>query len=85
MPENVASLMRQLSRTNFLHWLPLKAEPARWFYAHQSAAEQWSVRELRRQIDRKAFGRGVRQCPKPRSTRLAISAAPRRACHHGNP
>ena len=56
-PEIVASLMRQLSWTHFLQLLPLKAEPARWYYARQCMAEHWSVRELRRQIERKAFER----------------------------
>ncbi|MBS0355443.1 MAG: SDR family oxidoreductase [Proteobacteria bacterium] len=55
--EIVASLMRQLSWTHFLQLLPLKTEPARHFYARQCLAERWSVRELHRQIERKAFGR----------------------------
>ena len=56
-PEIVASLMRQLSWTHFLQLLPLKTEPARRFYAGQCMAERWSVRELHRQIERKAFER----------------------------
>ena len=56
-PEIVASLMRQLSWTHFLQLLPLKTEPARHFYARQCMAERWSVRELHRQIERKAFER----------------------------
>ena len=55
--ETVASLMRQLSWTHFLQLLPLKTEPARNFYARQCIAERWSVRELHRQIERKAFER----------------------------
>lgn len=55
--EIVASLMRQLSWTHFLHLIPLKKEAARLYYARQSAAERWSVRELRRQIERKAYER----------------------------
>lgn len=55
--EKVASLMRQLSWTHFLQLLPIKDDPARWFYARQSVAEHWSVRELRRQIERKAWER----------------------------
>lgn len=55
--EIVASLMRQLSWTHFLQLLPLKTEPARRFYAGQCMAEHWSVRELHRQIERKAFER----------------------------
>jgi hypothetical protein len=49
--EIVASLMRQLSWTHFLQLLPLKSEPARYFYARQCMAERWSVRELHRQIE----------------------------------
>lgn len=56
-PEKVASLMRQLSWTHFLQLLPLKTEPARWFYAQQCMTERWSVRELHSQIERKAFER----------------------------
>lgn len=55
--EIVASLMRQLSWTHFLQLLPLKTDPARRFYAWQCMAERWSVRELHRQIERKAFER----------------------------
>lgn len=55
--EIVASLMRQLSWTHVLQFLPLKTEPARRFYAGQRMAERWSVRELHRQIERKAFER----------------------------
>jgi len=56
-PEIVASLMRQLSWTHFLQLIPLKTEQARHFYAQQCAQERWSVRELRQQIERKAFER----------------------------
>lgn len=55
--EIVASLMRQLSWTHFLQLLPLKSEPARHFYARRCVAERWSVRELHRQIERKAYER----------------------------
>ena len=55
--ENVASLMRHLSWTHFLQLLPLKTEAARWFYAQQCVESRWSVRELHRQIERKAFER----------------------------
>ena len=56
-PEKVASLMRQLSWTHFLQLLPLRTEPARWYYAQQCITEHWSVRELRRHVDRKTFER----------------------------
>jgi predicted nuclease of restriction endonuclease-like (RecB) superfamily len=55
--EKVASLMRLLSWTHFLQLLPLKTTEARDFYAQSAAAERWSVRELRQQIERKAFER----------------------------
>ncbi len=57
--EIVASLMRQLSWTHFLQLLPLKTEAARHYYAQAAAAERWSVRELRAQIERKAFERSA--------------------------
>ena len=56
-PEIVATLSRQLSWSHFVNLLPLKSEPARQFYAQQAAAQTWSVRELRQQIERKAFER----------------------------
>ena len=74
-PEKVASLMRQLSWTHFLQLLPMKTEPARWFYAQQCITEHWSVRELRRQIDRKAFERSqLASTPSP--TLPAMSELP---------
>ncbi|MDD0811348.1 PDDEXK nuclease domain-containing protein [Curvibacter sp. RS43] len=56
-PEIVATLSRQLSWSHFVKLLPLKSEPARQFYAQQAATNLWSVRELRDQIERKAFER----------------------------
>jgi predicted nuclease of restriction endonuclease-like (RecB) superfamily len=53
----VASLMRQLTWTHFLQLLPVKTDAARQYYAQQSIVEHWSVRELRRQIDRKSYER----------------------------
>lgn len=53
----VAPLARQLSWSHFSILIPLKSEAARNFYAELSANEMWSKRELRRQIDRKAFER----------------------------
>jgi len=55
--EIVATLMRQLSWTHFLQLIPIKSEAARNYYALQAAADGWSVRELRRQIDRKSYER----------------------------
>ena len=55
--EIVATLSRQLSWSHILALLPLKSAPARQFYAAQCAEQTWGVRELRRQIERKAFER----------------------------
>lgn len=55
--EIVATLSRQLSWSHFVLLIPLKIEAARLYYPQQSAAEYWSVRELRRQIERKACER----------------------------
>jgi predicted nuclease of restriction endonuclease-like (RecB) superfamily len=55
--EKVASLMRQLSWTHFLQLIPVKTEDGRWFYAQQCLQARWSVRELRLQIERKAYER----------------------------
>jgi predicted nuclease of restriction endonuclease-like (RecB) superfamily len=57
--EIVATLSRQLSWSHFVLLIPLKTEAARSYYAQQSAAERWSVRELRRQIERKAYERNL--------------------------
>jgi len=56
-PEIVATLSRQLSWSHFVNLLPLKTNPARQFYAHHAAQDGWSVRELRQQIERKAYER----------------------------
>jgi predicted nuclease of restriction endonuclease-like (RecB) superfamily len=56
-PEIVATLSRQLSWSHFVNLLPLKTEAARQFYASHAATHTWSVRELRQQIERKAFER----------------------------
>lgn len=55
--EIVVTLSRQLSWSHFLALLPLKSIEAKQYYAHLSTAELWSVRELRNQINRKAFER----------------------------
>ena len=55
--EIVATLSRQLSWSHVVDLLPLKTAEARHFYAQQCGEQRWSVRELRRQIDRKAFER----------------------------
>ena len=55
--EIVAPLVRQLSWSHFLTLIPLKSEEARSFYAKQAGESGWSRRELRNQIERKAFER----------------------------
>lgn len=58
-PEIVATLSRQLSWSHFVSLLPVKREVARSYYAQQALQERWSVRELRQQIDRKAWERSA--------------------------
>jgi len=53
----VVTLSRQLSWSHFVALLTIKGDAARAYYAQQCAAERWSVRELRRQIERKAYER----------------------------
>lgn len=74
--EKVASLMRHLSWTHFLQLLPLKETAAREHYAQAAAAEQWSVRELRRQIERKAFERSAIATTQALATGAVDAASP---------
>ena len=53
----VGSLSRQLSWSHFVELFPIKSKETRNFYARQIAEEGWSVRETRKQIERKAFER----------------------------
>ena len=55
--EKSVTLSRKLSWSHFLLLITIKTDTARTYYAHQSIAECWGVRELRRQIDRKSFER----------------------------
>jgi predicted nuclease of restriction endonuclease-like (RecB) superfamily len=55
--EIVVTLSRQLSWSHVVALLPLKNPAAKSFYAQQCAEQRWSVRELRQQIERKAFER----------------------------
>jgi len=55
--EIVVPLARQLSWSHFLALIPLKSTEARLFYAHTAHEACWSKRELRHQIERKAFER----------------------------
>lgn len=79
----VATLSRQLSWSHVVALLPLKSAEARLHYAQQVAQERWSVRELRSQIERKAFERGVIASAQAHETSaLAVAAA---APGAGNP
>jgi predicted nuclease of restriction endonuclease-like (RecB) superfamily len=55
--EIVAPLVRQLSWSHFLLLLPIKSQEAKLFYAKKSIEESLGKRELRRQIEHKAFER----------------------------
>ena len=67
----VVPLARQLSWAHILLLIPLKTQEARLFYAAQAAQATWSKRELRRQIERKAFERG-----EIADSKLKLAAAP---------
>src|SRR5690606_7732569 len=53
----VSPLATQLSWSHFVELLPIKSSEARKFYSLQSVESNWSKRQLRNQIDRKAFER----------------------------
>ena len=53
----VVTLSRQLSWSHFLVLIPLKNIEAKRFYAQKAIAETLGVRDLRKQISRKAFER----------------------------
>jgi len=53
----VATLSRQLSWSHFKELIPLKNDEARLYYANDVAERHYGVRELRRQIARKAYER----------------------------
>ena len=53
----VVTLSRQLSWSHFLVLLPIKQAEAKQYYDNLSSVEYWSVRDLRKQIARKAFER----------------------------
>jgi len=55
--EIVSSLMTQLSWTHFIQLLPLNSNEARMYYANETAIRNLSVRELSKQISRKAYER----------------------------
>lgn len=53
----VPPLAAQLSWSHFLELIALKQTEAKMYYARKSCEENWSRNELRRQIERKAYGR----------------------------
>ena len=55
--EILVPLARQLSWSHFLVLLPLKNSKARLFYAQKAIEGSWGKRELRQQIERKAYER----------------------------
>ncbi len=70
MPEIVSTLSTKLSWSHLVAIVSLKTAEAQQFYASQAAQEGWSVRELVKQIERKAFERTAiasAQAPAPQS------------------
>lgn len=53
----LSPLATQLSWSHFVELLPLKSYEAKLFYAAQAAERKWGKRDLREQINRKAFER----------------------------
>ena len=78
--EIVVPLARQLSWSHFLALIPLKSEDARLFYARTACESCWSKRELRHQIERKAFERS-----EIADTKLALAEANHLGGHFKDP
>jgi predicted nuclease of restriction endonuclease-like (RecB) superfamily len=55
--ENVATLSRHLSWSHFLVLLPIKDQQSRRFYGQLTFESSFGVRELRKQIEKKAYER----------------------------
>ncbi len=53
----VVTVSRQLSWSHFIALIPLKSPSAIDFYIKKISEEKWSIRQLRNQIERKAFER----------------------------
>lgn len=73
-PEIVSTLSTKLSWSHLVAIVALKTTQAQQFYASQAAQEGWSVRELAKQIERKAFERTAiagAQAPVPQDTDAA--------------
>lgn len=75
-PEIVSTLSTKLSWSHLVAIVSLKTTQAQQFYASQAAQEGWSVRELAKQIERKAFERTAlasAQAPVPQAADAAPS------------
>lgn len=87
-PEIVSTLSTKLSWSHLVAIVALKTTPAQQFYASQAAQEGWSVRELAKQIERKAFERNAiasAQAPVPQAADAAptlIFKDPSQGRHH---
>jgi len=68
--EIVSSLTTQLSWTHFCEILPLKSEEARLYYAKDAVTRRLGVRDLRKQISRKAYER--REIANSQSTEVSV-------------
>lgn len=55
--ENVVTLSRNLSWSHFLSLIPVRKADARNFYGKIAVENQWGVRELRKQIEKKLYER----------------------------
>jgi predicted nuclease of restriction endonuclease-like (RecB) superfamily len=55
--EIVVPLARQLSWSHFIDLIPLKNKDSRNFYVQKIVNENWSVRETRKQIEKKTYER----------------------------
>ena len=53
----VSTLSTQLSWSHFIELLPLETDKARLYYANDAATRHLGIRDLRRQISRKAYER----------------------------
>ncbi len=58
-PEIVATLSRQLTWSHIVELLPLNKLEQRQFYAYMAAESGWSIRELRRNIQRTTYERTI--------------------------
>jgi hypothetical protein len=76
----VVPLARQLCWSHILILIPLQTQEARLFYAEQASQAQWGKRELRRQIERKAFER-----VEIADNKLALTTSPLSTSPAGSP